>query len=75
MSNQAHDFVEPTVESMAREYVDVISGPADGLGRHKHPKYGASHSMMIFMAARFGMDETDAAIKAEFVNRKRENGL
>jgi len=62
------------VEQMAREYVELLNGPADGLGQHCHPVYGASHFMLGRMRRDFGHAAADAAVDAAFAERRRKIG-
>jgi hypothetical protein len=56
---------------MAAEYVQVMCGKPDGWGMHCHPKYGASHWMLLAMHKRFGSKVAEAAIDTAFENNRK----
>ncbi len=62
------------LEIAAREYVATLNGPENGLGQNVHPVYGRSDYMLRRMCEYFGEAETNAAIDAEFTNRKGKHG-
>ena len=64
-----------SLELAAREYVDTVNGPENGLGQNVHPVYGRSDYMLARMYRTFGLAETNVAIDAELANRKgNDNG-
>lgn len=54
------------LETMAREYVATLNGPANAWGQHVHPVYGRSDVMLHTMTGEFGRDATHAAIDTAF---------
>lgn len=59
-----------TLEEMASEYVALFDTAPDGWGHHVHPKYGASHWMLLAMHKRFGSKVAEAAIATAFENTR-----
>lgn len=56
-----------TIQSDAREYVDILNGPANGWGQHVCPKTGLqSHAFLRRGYTRHGQAEFDAAVAAIF---------
>jgi hypothetical protein len=66
---------EPTLQEMAKAYVDTLYSPANGHGQHVHPRYGRSDNMLYRMHQDFGVTEANKAIDAEFAKRRSKRPL
>lgn len=60
-----------SLELAAREYVDTVKGPENGLGQNVHPVYGRSDYMLHRMNSVFGEKETNAAVDAIFAEKRQ----
>jgi hypothetical protein len=50
------------IKKDALEYWQTVRGPADGWGQHCHPRYGASHWMLLTMFRKHGEEEFNRAL-------------
>jgi len=56
------------IERDAREYWALLHSAPNGWGQHVHPRYGASHYMLLVMCQRHGKEAFDAALDATRVS-------
>jgi len=62
------------VEQMAREYVETLNSPANGLGQHIHKETGlASHFYYLKMVNLFGDNVTRHKVDREFARLRKES--
>lgn len=62
---------EPTLEEMAREYVDLVKGPSTGWAFKTNPTY--TQSLLTKMSDSYGITETNKAIDAAHEERRLAN--
>lgn len=66
---------EQTVEEAAETYIATLESRPNAWGRHRHPRYGDSHSVMYLMSSAFGRRTFENAVDEAFRIRRRQNGI